>query len=211
MPLDAGALAYIPGPTTGASAQLEMVVGDRDGKSEALKLPPGPYQNPRVSPDGKRIAFSGEDGKESPIWTFELAGTNAMQRLTFGGNNREPTWSADSKRVAFQSDRDGDAGIFWQPADGTGSAQRLTTAKPGVSHVPESWSPKNAQLLFAVTEGGSVSLWTLALKDSQGDADSRCAINDADECGAFRRTDGGWYTPPVPRPRQAAKEEEPAG
>ena len=71
-----------------------------------------------MSPDGTRIAFGTDDGKEAIIYIYDLSGASGMQRLTFGGNNRFPIWSADSKRVAFQSDRDGDLAIFWQPADG---------------------------------------------------------------------------------------------
>ena len=113
--------------------QLEIALTDRKGAIEPLKLPPGLYASPRASPDGTRIAFGTDDGKESIIWIYDLSGTSAMQRLTFGGNNRFPIWTSDSKRVAFQSDRDGDLAIFWQPADGTGTAERLT--KPGSGRV----------------------------------------------------------------------------
>ena len=52
------------------------------------------------------------------MWIYELSGTTAIQRLTFGGNNRFPIWSFNSPRVAFQSDREGDLAIFWQPVVG---------------------------------------------------------------------------------------------
>ena len=110
---------------------------DRKGGVEPLKLPPGAYASPRVSPDGTRIAFGTDDGKEAIVWIYDLSGMSAMQRLTFGGNNRFPIWSADGKRVAFQSDRDSDLAIFWQPADGTGTAERLTMNRiQGESHAP---------------------------------------------------------------------------
>ena len=86
-----------------------------------------------------------------------------MQRLTFGGNNRFPIWSSDSKRVAFQSDREGDLAI-WQSAVG-GTAERLTKPEQGESHAPESWHPKADLLLFSITKGSDVSLWTFSLQD----------------------------------------------
>ncbi len=121
---------------------MSLGLFDRKGGSELLKIQPGPYQLPRMSPDGKRIAFGSDDGKEASIWIYELSGTSAMRRLTFEGqgHNRFPVWSADSQRVAFQSDREGDLGIFWQRADGTGTAERLTKADEGASHIPESWA-----------------------------------------------------------------------
>jgi serine/threonine-protein kinase len=179
---DTGSLIYIPGPTfVVASAQLDIALTDRNGGVEPLNLPPGPYQYPRVSPDGKRIAFGTDDAKEAVIWIHDLAGTSAMRRLTFGGRNRLPVWSSDDRHVAFQSDREGDLAIFWQSVDGTGTPERLTTPDPGTSHAPESWSPDGEQLLFSVTTGSSMSLWTLSLQDRKampfGDVQSTIPSN----------------------------------
>ena len=121
----------------------------RKAALEPLKLPRGRYETPRVSPDGKRLAFGTEDAKEAIVWIYDLSGTSSMRRLTVGGRNRYPIWSADGERVAFQSDREGDVGIFWQRADGTGPAERLTRPEPGTFHVPESWSPKGDRFLFS--------------------------------------------------------------
>ena len=142
---------------------MEIVLTDRQGGVERLKLPPGRYALPRVSPDGTRIAFGTDDGKEAIIYTYDLSGASTMQRLTFGGNNRFPIWSSDSKRVAFQSDREGDLAI-WQSAVG-GTAERLTKPEQGESHAPESWHPKGDLLLFSITKGSDVSLWTFSLQD----------------------------------------------
>ena len=123
-----GSLIYVPGPISTTSGLLELAVVDRKGMVDVLKLPPGTYDHPRASPDGKRIAFATDDGKDAAIWTYDLSGATSMRRLRFGGRNRFPIWSADGAQIAFQSDRDGDLGIFWQPADGAGTAERLTKA-----------------------------------------------------------------------------------
>ena len=114
----------------------------------ALPLPPGSYRYPRVSPDGSRVAFDSRDNKEAFVSVYNLSGTTAPPRITFGSNNRYPIWSGDGKHVAFQSDREGAPAVFWQ-AIGSGSAERLTTAEPGTSHVPESWS-RDGVLLYSV-------------------------------------------------------------
>jgi len=144
---------------------MDIALIDRKGQVEPLKLPPAPYLAPRVSPDGARIAFGTDDGKEAIVWVYDLSGTSAMRRITFGGNNRFPIWSSDSKRVAFQSDRDRDLAIFWQPADGTGTAERLTRPDQGASHAPESWSLAGDVFLYSVTKDSDVSLWTFSLQD----------------------------------------------
>ena len=128
-----GSLVYIPGAVT---ALWDLGVTDRRGEVKPLDLPPGTYEAPRVSPDGERIAFGTDDGKEAVVWIYELSGATAMKPLTRGSNNRFPTWSSDGKRVVFQSDCDGDRGLFWQPVDG-GEATRLTTPDAGEAHEPE--------------------------------------------------------------------------
>jgi serine/threonine-protein kinase len=162
-----GSLVYVPGPVSTTGGQMSLGLFDRKGGSELLKILPGTYQLPRMSPDGKRIAFGIDDGKEASIWIYELSGTSSMRRLTFEGqgHNRFPVWTADSQRVAFQSDREGDQGIFWQRADGAGTAERLTKADEGVSHIPESWAPDGERFLYNAGKGGATSLWVFSLKD----------------------------------------------
>jgi eukaryotic-like serine/threonine-protein kinase len=162
-----GALIYVPGPLSPTAADRELVRVDLKGGIQPLKLPRGRYETPRVSPDGRYLAFGTEEAREAIVWIYDLSGTSSVRRLTVGGRNRYPIWSADGKRVAFQSDREGDLGIFWQRADGTGPAERLTTPEPRTSHLPESWSPTGDRFLFSsVTTGGAgASLWTYSLQD----------------------------------------------
>ena len=102
-----GSLVFVPGPVSAAVSQRSVGLFDRKGGSELLKIQPGPYQLPRISPDGKRIAFGSDDGKEASIWIYELSGTSSMRRLTFEGqgHNRFPVWSADgpTRRVPVGS------------------------------------------------------------------------------------------------------------
>jgi Tol biopolymer transport system component len=173
-----------------------MSVGlfDRKGGSDLLKIQPGAYQLPRLAPDGKRIAFGSDDGKEASIWIYELAGTSSMRRLTFEGqgHNRFPVWSADGQRVAFQSDREGDLGIFWQRADGAGTAERLTKADEGVSHIPESWAPDGERFLYNAGTGGANSLWVFSLKDRKAARFDAVESPGRTLTGAVFSPDGRW-------------------
>ena len=163
---DTGTLVYVPGPATpDVSRGNALALVERDGTAKPLGLPPGVYAVPRVSPDGKRIAVQALD--DNIISVYDLAGTSAMRRLTFGGANRYPVWSADGERIAFQSDREGDLGIFWQRADGTGLTERLTKAEQGVSHIPDSWTRDGQTLSFTVVKGTESAIWTYSLKEKK--------------------------------------------
>jgi serine/threonine-protein kinase len=163
---DGGSLAYIPGPASISTAQHEVTVLDRDGAASALKLPPGPYEYPRVSPDGNKIAIGSDNGTEAIVWVYDLSQTSTPLKLTFGARNRFPIWSHDSKRVSFQSDREGDGGIFQQLADGTSSVERVTKADQGTTHIPNSWSPDGHVLLFDVAKD-AYSLWMWSTVDKK--------------------------------------------
>jgi Tol biopolymer transport system component len=160
-----GTLIYLSGPMPAAAGQMDLGFVSRTGVVEPLKLPPRPYEHPRVSPDGQRVVFDTNDDTGAIVSIYDLAGTTGIRRLTYGGRNRFPIWSPNGQRVTFQSDRDGDAGLFWQLADGTGPAERLTKADPSSAHVPESWSPDGEHLLYSVTKGARVSLWSLSIKE----------------------------------------------
>jgi eukaryotic-like serine/threonine-protein kinase len=175
-----GSLVYLPG---GAAAGVRrLFLFNRKGVGEPLKLTPGSYSYPRVSPDGKRLAFQSNSGNDSFISIYDLSGTGAARRLTFGGNGRFPVWSADSRSVVFQSDRDGSLGVFRQSIDG-GGAEPLTRPDPGTSHVPEAWSPEGDFLLFNVAARNETALWILSARDGKtrpfGDVSSTLLPTDA--------------------------------
>jgi serine/threonine-protein kinase len=183
-----GSLIYVPGAVAGSLVRL--VVTDRDGPLEPLKLEPGRYATPRVSPDGSRIAFGSDDGREAVVWIYDLSGATPVRRLTSGGNNRFPTWSNDGRRVAFQSDRGGNRAVYWQPADGSGTAEPLTKPAAGESHTPESWHPTADVLLYSITKGSDTSLSTLSLPDRK--ATPFGAVHSSNPPGAVFSPDGRW-------------------
>jgi Tol biopolymer transport system component len=153
-------------------------------------VPRGRYGRVRTAPDGQRIALDSDDNGDAIIWTYELAGTGPLQRLTFEGRNQFPVWAPDGERIAFQSTRGGDAAIWAQRVDGTGNAQRLTTADGGEAHIPEDWSPDGQLLAVAVVRDGLYSPTLLSLRDGMltplGSTVSR------DPTSASFSSDGRW-------------------
>ena len=162
---DNGVLAYVPGPLVPLATKVQIAMFDFAGNKEALPPVAGPYQSPRISPDGKRVAFVIDAGHEADVWIYDIGTERAPRRLTFGGNNRSPAWSSDSRRVAFRSDREGAMAIYWQTADGTSPAERLTPVTKGTVDWPDAFSPDGRLLLFDRVTLGRTVLWQLSLTD----------------------------------------------
>jgi hypothetical protein len=185
---DSGVLVYVPGPAR--AGQDDIFIYDRKGNETALNLPRGSYGVPRVSPDGKWIAFETISGRQSAIALYDLSGASSVRRLTIGGNNRFPVWSRDGKHVAFQSDRDNDLSIWWQQVDG-GVAERLTRPEPGTAHVPESWSPRDDVFLFGAARNTGSSRWTFSMRDRTASPFGQVTSTGIPTGAAFS-PDGRW-------------------
>jgi serine/threonine-protein kinase len=163
-----GTLVFVPGPASLSLLRRQLAISTQDGTALPLKIPPGPYEYPRVSPDGRRLVYEADDGNDVNVWAYDLNGATAPRRLTLDGRNRHPVWSGDSQWVVFQSNRESDLGLFRVRADGTtGKPERLTKPDSGTSHVPESSSPDSRTLLFSSVKGSEVTVHVLSLPDGK--------------------------------------------
>jgi len=142
-----GSLAYLPGGLSGVQSKLVWV--RRNGTEEPLGAPMANYNQPRLSPDGRRIAVGVvELAGAQQIELYDLS-RDALSRFTFeGGSNQYPTWTPGGKHIAFMTTKQGVLEVFWQLADGGGGLEQLTYGK--TTSVPFSWSP-DGQLLAGVT------------------------------------------------------------
>src|SRR5579864_2494269 len=76
-----GTLVYRSVGTEGGMVSLQWL--DGGGKLQPLPAKPGPYMQPRLSPDGKLVAMTVVGSSGSDIWTYDWQ-RDAMSRLTFG-------------------------------------------------------------------------------------------------------------------------------
>ena len=98
-------------------------------------IPPGTYEDPRLSPDGNRLLLT----NDGDIWVFDLA-TGRTTRVTRDGGSQMGVWDPSGTRIAYSSGRTMGAVEAWvAPADGSGSPRQLTHMG-GTVHV-DSWSP----------------------------------------------------------------------
>ncbi len=93
---DNGTLVYQPTPKTSLRS---LVWVDRQGQEQPIPVAPSDYLDPRISPDGTRLAVS----SGADIWVMTLA-DQAMTRLTFTKTPEfNPVWTPDSRQVLFDS------------------------------------------------------------------------------------------------------------
>jgi Tol biopolymer transport system component len=182
---DAGVLAY---RTAANASPRSLVWVTRSGTEQVVSAPARGYQQPRLSPDGGRIAAEiAEDG--SQIWLYDV-GRETLTRLTFQGSDNElPLWSPDDKRVTYYSNQGGGSlNLFRQMADGSGSPERLTTSSTS-SHAAMSWSPDERFLAYTDNDAGARDLWILDTQDGKARPFLKTTFTEG---GARFSPDGRW-------------------
>ena len=138
----AGAMLYVQGPPL--IGGLRIVWADQSSRREAIIDTPGTYTNPRVSPDGKRVAFCALTSQAFELRVKDLE-RDTVSRLSFmEGANQSPVWTPDGKHIVFRSANQPNQGLYWVRSDGGGGAHRLTSG----DEAPYSFSPDGRRLAF---------------------------------------------------------------
>jgi len=108
----------VAAPATAFQRALELV--DRSGRAERLYPRLGEFSDPRVSPDGKRVAVSVGDN----IWQLDRT-QGTLTRLSFDGSTERPAWTPDGRRVAYIRRIGPRNEVRVMNADGSGAAGTL--------------------------------------------------------------------------------------
>jgi len=136
------------------------------------------------SPDGKWIAFRGEDA----LFVLSLR-DRSLRRLTNpspSAEDRAPAFAADSERVLFVRSRGG--GIpeeIWTVAVNGGAEELLTAVSADILGTPR-WSASGDSVVFSSNFGGKAGLWRV----STTRRDSPVQIGDSAADPAIARQGG---------------------
>jgi len=158
---DEGAIAY----AASFLRSRELVWLDRSGKLLGKIGEPGDYTNPRLSPDGKRLAVAMRQAgtmAATDIWVLELA-RGAWTRLTFEpSNERTPIWTPDSTRLFYAASPRGLLDIYQTSVTGAGTAQPIVESDS--DKFPSDCSPDGRFLTYSTfTRNSSWDVWVAPL------------------------------------------------
>jgi len=154
---DSGSLVYATGGVYGQE-RWSLVWVDRTGRSEALRVPTGPYIAPRLSPDGRRVAFNSSTG-DWDFWTYDVP-RGIATRVPMDGDQRGALWTPDGSRLTFASGVKGLGGLFSIDPNGSRSAEPLTATNvfEGIGALPNSWTSDGRSLAFVYNR----DIWLLS-------------------------------------------------
>jgi serine/threonine-protein kinase len=189
-----GSLVYVKGSFSPVLYEFEWV--DREGKREPMPLDAGDYGSFQLSPDGRYLAYSIDDGQEHNIWIYEFE-RGVPTKLTFDASaDFFPIWSPSGESIVFTSERDDVFNLYWKRSDGGDEAQRLTESPN--AQMPFSWHPGGDRLaIYEGTAEGGINLRIVTLEGDERAGWTADRTEDivatpfAEWCAAFS-PDGHW-------------------
>ena len=178
-------------------------VNSSGGDARRLTSHEGLELFPKISPDGKWIAFSGEYSGSRQIFVMPSEG-GVPRQLTWynsvgimpprgGWDNVPLDWTPDSKQILFFSPREGKfGGIFRKQADGTGEDEKFVAA-PDLSLYPWSLS-SDGKTLVVMDTPDPYTRGDLSMLSMEGDHARKPLLNNPDflETQARLSPDGKW-------------------
>jgi dipeptidyl aminopeptidase/acylaminoacyl peptidase len=142
---DDGTLVYLPN----AVRPTEMRWYDRQGRPLGSLGPSGFFITPRISPDGRKVAYIQGDSPQSPndIWIRDLEFNRTYRLTQQSGLYALPTWAPDSDRIAFVCQPKGQQDFCATSLSSGGETHLLYSSQTWKTL--GSWTPDGKALFFA--------------------------------------------------------------
>ena len=153
-----GVLAYQSG-----DVDKRVVWFDRAGTQTGSVDESSDYQDPQLSPDGKRVAIVRLDPRNAAgdIWVMDVSRGTASRLTTAPSFDWRPVWSPEGQRLVFASNRKGAMSLYERPSS-PGPDQGLLDT--GNRLTPTDWSRDGRFVVFAQLDPTTKEdLWALPL------------------------------------------------
>jgi TolB protein len=148
------------------SGKKEVYVANYDGSNVRQMTHDGVISvHPSISPDGRRIAYTGYQSGYPDVYMIDLASGARNRIVNFPGTNSGASFSPDGGRIALSVSKDGNPELYTVSASG-GGARRLTHTR-GVESGP-TWSPSGDEIIYSSDNGGSPQLYRISASGGSG-------------------------------------------
>ncbi|HWB58868.1 MAG TPA: hypothetical protein VG733_05220 [Chthoniobacteraceae bacterium] len=118
--------------------------------------------HPSLSPDGRRLAYTGYASGYADIYEIDLASGARNRIAKYPGTNSGAAYAPDSRRIACTLSKDGNPELYVL----SGGAHRLTHT-PGVESSP-TWSPDGNEIIYSYDEHGGPQLYRISANGGSG-------------------------------------------
>ena len=142
-----------------------------NGQSERLIGGTSKHLDPRVSPDGTRIAYQSGRTADIEIWLLDVSTGEELQLTHSPGPDTRPDWSPDGKQIVFRSARDG-ASRLWIADVQSGETRRLSPQSIPVTYMRTAgvetnagprWSQDGSRIGYIAPTEDGFALWLASL------------------------------------------------
>src|SRR5262249_51067036 len=132
---------------------------DREGRLLNRVGEPGDYQDPSLSPDSSRVAYSQTAaGRNRQVKVFNLArGTNTMLTSTVEGA-RSPDWSPDWKHIVYASIRGNGLNV----TESNGSGHESALSRDGGNKISTGWSRDGRYIICTETSASGLDVFAFS-------------------------------------------------
>ncbi len=155
----AGELVYQARAASGVSQLLWL---DRSGRQIGTLGSPANQANPRISPDGNRVALDITDPRSgnTDVWIYQASGGIPSRFTSNPSLDTTPAWSPDGSRIVFNSLRQGHPDLYEKNSNGAGDDEPILVSTR--TKYPLDWSRDGRLILFrAIDENSNFELWYL--------------------------------------------------
>jgi len=134
---------------------------DRNGKWLATLGAPAKYANPRISPNGGKVAVDIDDRESNlDIWFLDVK-SGVGSRFTFDpATDETPIWSSDGSSVLWMSQRRGGNNFYVKGTTSSGKEEAVPQLSQSLLDFPTDWSPDGHLLLYTATRDD----WVLQMR-----------------------------------------------
>ena len=180
-----GSVAYL----SAAQARSRVVWLDQTGRETSeVDVPPGPYANVAIAPDGRRAVVVQVASPHASLWWMDVLRGGLTPLSQVQGWNSRPVFSPDSRRVAYTSDRRGPMDLYLR---GAGSADdEPLYQSPTLFKYVASWSATGVVVFTDLDPATDNDLWAIR---PDGDRKPELSVRSPgnDSFGAVS-PDGRW-------------------